>query len=354
MTTNQQILENTLLKTSNISLLVTGNVPFASGLSSSSSLTVCSAIVFLEIFGLGKILSKQDLAELTIKYERSVGTACGGMDQTICLFGEKIKAKVIDFNPIKLTTIDLPKNVSFIIGNSLTPSAKIDTLAFRYNKRVVENKLGIALIANKLKLTGNYDNLLSLQKELQVSFSQMKEIISTYLNQEKYTLDEVKKDLEINDLDLLLNSVPFYKDVLAKNTHYLLKQRLMHVASEAERVLNFSFLCNPDNSTEEVKALGDLMNASHYSCKNDYECSSEHLDKFVDFMTQKGAYGCRLTGAGWGGCFITMVDSEKVNFFMESLEKFYRENYDLRSYQSLDEVFFITKPGQGACIFKIK
>jgi len=351
---NNQALESSLLRTTNINILVTGNVPFASGLSSSSALTVCSAITFLHIFNQTQSISKQELAELTIKYERSVGTACGGMDQTICLFGEKNKAKLIDFNPIRLSSIDLPTSVSFIIANSCTPSAKIDTLAFRYNKRVVENKLGLALIAKNLKLQINkFENLLQLQKELQVSFFQLKEIISTSLTQDKYSEHEVKTILEIDSLDLLLNTVPYYTDVLQKNSEYFLRQRLIHVASEAERVISFAFSCKEDSSLDEIKELGNLMNSSHSSCKNDYDCSSEQLDILVDLLNRNGCYGSRLTGAGWGGCTVTMVDSNKVDHFLEVLKKFYEENHNIKDPLLLKDIFFITKPSQGACIYKL-
>ena len=347
----QGLLDDSLLKMTHINLLVTGNVPFASGLSSSSSLTVCAAITFLHIFGLSKTISKQDLAELTIKYERSIGTACGGMDQTICLFGENNKAKLIDFNPISLRDINLPPSVSFIVANSLTPSAKIDTLAFRYNKRVVENKLGIALIAKMLNLNAcSFSNLIQLQKELQVSFFQLRELISEYLIKDKYTIDEIEQSLGMKDLDQILNAVPYYRDVLNNNTEYFLKQRLLHVASEAERVIQFAFT-STGTDHETVKELGILMNLSHTSCKNDYDCSSENLDKLVELFIKNGAYGSRLTGAGWGGCTISMIDSQSLDKFMTILKKYYEENHNTKNEIDLKDVFFITKPGQGACIY---
>lgn len=88
------------------------------------------------------------LAELTISAERMAGTACGGMDQTISIMGEKGTAKLIDFVPsIKTTTVKIPDSVCLVIGNSCTPSPKLLTLGTRYNKRVVECKFALSAMA---------------------------------------------------------------------------------------------------------------------------------------------------------------------------------------------------------------
>ena len=79
------------------------------------------------------------------------GTACGGMDQTISITGEMNSAKLIDFIPsIKATNVTVPNSVALVIANSLTPSPKLLTLGTRYNKRVVECRFGLAIMALKL------------------------------------------------------------------------------------------------------------------------------------------------------------------------------------------------------------
>jgi galactokinase len=76
------------------------------------------------------------------------GTACGGMDQTISIMGEKGTAKLIDFVPsIKTTTVKIPDSVCLVIGNSCTPSPKLLTLGTRYNKRVVECRFALSAMA---------------------------------------------------------------------------------------------------------------------------------------------------------------------------------------------------------------
>jgi len=79
------------------------------------------------------------------------GTACGGMDQTISIFGEKNIAKLIEFNPV-LSAVDVkvPDSVALVIANSLTPSPKLLTIGTRYNKRVVECRFALYILALRL------------------------------------------------------------------------------------------------------------------------------------------------------------------------------------------------------------
>ena len=85
------------------------------------------------------------------------GTACGGMDQTISIMGKMNTAKLIDFVPtLKATDVKIPNSVSLVIANSLTPSPKLLTLGTRYNKRVVECRFAVAIMALKLKLCNSY------------------------------------------------------------------------------------------------------------------------------------------------------------------------------------------------------
>mmetsp|Transcript_25869 Transcript_25869/g.19509 ORF Transcript_25869/g.19509 Transcript_25869/m.19509 type:complete len:91 (-) Transcript_25869:663-935(-) len=80
------------------------------------------------------------------------GTACGGMDQTISLMAEKGKAKLIEFKPeMKAFDVQLPKDLCLVVSNSLTPSPKLLTVGTRYNKRVVECRFGVTILALKLQ-----------------------------------------------------------------------------------------------------------------------------------------------------------------------------------------------------------
>jgi galactokinase len=97
-------------------------------------------------------------------------------------------------------------------------------------------------------------------------------------------------------------------------------QRVRHVWREAERVQQFRMLLTEDDSPEQLQSLGALMLASHMSCRDDYECSCLELDLIVDTAQQAGAYGARLTGAGWGGCAVVLAAADRVASLRRALE----------------------------------
>ena len=355
-------------KIKKINLLVTGNIPSAAGLSSSSALTVASALTALNFLNLREKFTKFEIANATIDYERSVGTAGGGMDQTISICAEKGNAKLIEFTP-KLNTKNakLPNNVSFIILNSMTESTKVDTLAFRFNKRVVENKFALAIIAKNLKLNFTPKTLIELKNNYpkenndnnEINFRELNSLIENNLKDGNYSLEEIYNLLgNEEDIKKLLINIPLYEDVLEKNKDkdFCLKNRLLHVCSESERVENFFNLCNEDRdfTKEELLKLGNLMNESHQSCRDLYECSSKELDEIVKFASEKGALGARLTGAGWGGCAVIMVENDNVKFILNEFKSYYSEKCNVKftgnSFDKCDEYFFCTKPSKGACI----
>lgn len=142
-----------------------------------------------------------------------------------------------------------------------------------------------------------------------------------------------------------------------------LQQRALHVYGEANRVQNFRDICinnfddvNVFGDEEERKTndrilnkLGKLMSDSHISCSKKYECSCEELDELQILCIEGGALGARLTGAGWGGCIVSMVKSEQVDKFKSYVNK----NY----YASIPKVplnhVFTTSPSQGLTVLKI-
>ena len=101
-------------KIAGLNILITGNVPIAAGLSSSASLVVCSGFMTLFANKLQSQFSQQTLIERLIKYERSLGTACGGMDQSISVLARTGQALYIQFDPLDSEPVLLPKGVSKI------------------------------------------------------------------------------------------------------------------------------------------------------------------------------------------------------------------------------------------------
>jgi galactokinase len=130
-----------------LKILIDSHVPPAAGVSSSSAFCVCAAVVTMHANNLHEVIPKSDLSKMCVTAERMAGTACGGMDQTISIFAEIGRAKLIEFNPeLKAIDVTVPSSVSLVIANSLTPSPKLLTVGTRYNKRVVECRFGLYII----------------------------------------------------------------------------------------------------------------------------------------------------------------------------------------------------------------
>ncbi|KAG8736688.1 galactokinase [Ceratobasidium sp. 428] len=94
------------------------------------------------------------------------------------------------------------------------------------------------------------------------------------------------------------------------------------------------------------------MNASQASCASQFECSCSELDDLISIARGAGAVGSRLTGAGWGGCTVSLVKVGEVEEFMRKVREGYTPYRNL-SEEKLHEAMFATKPGAGACVFEL-
>ena len=347
--------------------MVQGDLPQAAGLSSSASLTVCTAIATLyansgkrmswkeflpenhpraqdmlaDYYIASDKITKSDLAESVTRQERLVGIACGGMDQAISLLAETGSASLIEFNPLRIYSVPLPEDCTFLIANSLTPSPKVLTQAYRYNKRVVECRIAIALLAK----SNNIDPLPKTLKEIQEklgTLDEMTTIVENAMPKLSYTTKDLEEILNTPLIEIV-KDIPFSDLVLTSNDEYKPRQRALHTYSEVKRVYEFRETCLKGNDPEK---LGQLMNESHESCKNLYECSSDELDRLVNLAREGGALGARLTGAGWGGCCICLVRNEELERLMKQLQSFYENNPLITD----DIVMFPSKPCRGACL----
>nr|KAF6500177.1 galactokinase 2 [Molossus molossus] len=290
--------------------LVDGTIPPSSGLSSSSALVCCAGLVTLTALGMN--LSK---------------------------------AKLIEFSPLRATDVKLPSGAVFVIANSCVEMNKAATSHF--NIRVMECRLAAKLLAKYKSL--QWDKVLRLeevQAHLGVSLEEMLLITEDALHPEPYSPEEVCRCLGISLQELRTQILsPNTQDVLI----FKLYQRAKHVYSEAARVLQFKKVCEeaPDNM---VQLLGELMNQSHVSCRDMYECSCPELDQLVDICRSFGAQGSRLTGAGWGGCTVSLVPADKLPSFLANVHEAYYQSSD-RSRAPEQQSLFATKPGGGALVF---
>uniref|UniRef100_A0A131Y3H5 Putative galactokinase n=1 Tax=Ixodes ricinus TaxID=34613 RepID=A0A131Y3H5_IXORI len=326
-------------------VLVHGSVPPSAGLSSSSALVCAAALATLRASGM--TMPKLKLASMCATSERFIGTQGGGMDQAIAFLAEQGTAKLIEFNPLKTTSVALPKGATFVVANSCVEMNKAATS--HYNVRVVECQLAALVIAKAHNLECKKRlRLGDVQASLGVPLHEMSSVAKLALHPASYTRAEL-----CNLLDL--DQDQFETSFLTRNTKHLqefkLYQRAVHVYEEASRVWRFKEVCdqnaNPDSFEGSLAMLGQLMNESHASCRDLYECSHPDLDRLVDASLQAGALGSRLTGAGWGGCAISLVPSEKVDDFLDRVKSAYYDNLDT----SKEAALFVTRPGSGAMVF---
>lgn len=330
-----------------LQVMVDGNIPPSAGLSSSSALVCCSSLVAL--FGNDLPLqSKVDIANLCAVSEKFIGTQGGGMDQAISFLAEPGKALKIDFNPLTSTEVSLPSGYAFVIANSLVEANKAAFSGF--NERVVECQLATKLIA---KVKG-FDwqttfKLAEAQKLLNLDLGKMVDIVKECLHEEPYTHSEICQLLEIPDGQLVEEVLPHMsvqaRDAAARLQRFKLYQRAMHVYNEAHRVIKFKETTEIQQDPHDTGIeLGALMTGSHDSCSGLYECSCPQLDQLVKVCQEGGACGARLTGAGWGGCTVSIVPESKLSAFMDSVA----DSYYKRPMSELSTTVFATNPGPGA------
>ncbi|KAL0042031.1 hypothetical protein WJX77_001255 [Trebouxia sp. C0004] len=342
------------------------------GLSSSSAFVCVAALALLAAFDVGN-QSKTDVAEFTTTCERYVGTESGGMDQAISMMGMPQIAKLIEFNPIRASDVVLPEGAVFVIANSLTVSNKAETAAGRYNMRVVECKLAAAVLAVTLGMSKEKAigvRILKEVEELAVSkLDKSKQSASDapcqaakhFLHEAPYEQAEIEGLLGTS-LTKLFEDNPSQQrsiPVAAKAGGFKLQQRTLHVFAEAQRVRDFQKVCNNAELSQDdkLKQLGDYMDASQASCRDLYECSCEELDTLIAECKKQGALGSRLTGAGWGGCTVSLIKQADAAHFITAIKSNYFEKCikdgKVKSDQ-LEEVIFASKPASGGAIIKLQ
>ncbi|CAG9771063.1 unnamed protein product [Ceutorhynchus assimilis] len=326
-----------------ICVVVSGTVPQSAGLSSSSALVSAAALAAAHSLKLQ--LPKEELANLCARCERYIGTQGGGMDQAIAFLAKEGCAKYIEFEPLRSTEVILPTGAVFVIAHSLTNLNKAATGDF--NCRVVECRLAAQIIAHKNSLDWTkIKRLGDLQKLLGLNLDEMLALTGECLKTTPYTKQDIIQ--ELNTTSSLVDTVS-----LTPNTRdiekFKLYQRALHVFNEAKRVKQFYETCkNAAGGEDTLLTLGTLMSQSHESLRDLYECSHPQLDKLVE-ISKSFTLGTRLTGAGWGGCTVSLVAPENVQKFIDSIkENFFKP---LGVTEGFEFIVFTTTPKSGACIY---
>ena len=320
-----------------LQVMVHGRVPTGGGLSSSAAIVCASSLAILHAHGI--TLTKGEVAEFSAKAERYVGVTSGGMDQAISIMGRQGIAQHVEFNPVRATEVVLPEEACFVIANSLTVSNKAEGAEGRYNLRVVECRLASAVLAvllgqgreeavlRRCTTLHHVEALVLAQDDYSASKNPALDAVHALLHEEPYDRAEIEGILGIKNIaaSTLFEGDASAGRVLAKFSTFKLRQRAAHVYSEKQRVLDFASVTRNSElkSQEKLHTLATLMDASQTSCRDLYECSSPELDALVACAKSAGALGSRLTGAGWGGCTVSLLKKENVGAFIDAVKKEY-------------------------------
>lgn len=368
-----------------VDLLVTGTVPAGSGLSSSAAMVVASTLAFLAVNGKldaniakdgSNKISKGDLVKLAVANEKRVGVNSGGMDQAASVICTPSSALYISFFPsLFASPVPLPSGAVFVCANSMVVSDKALGAKKGYNLRVVETLVGARILARQLGLPLSEGEKITLRE---VAGRLVGEVADQEMSIEKLSEVLERMDMEVDGLKPVgrddgeelgvtmeemirmseLSEEEFHEIYLSwvtvEATHFQLYKRAKHVFSEALRVLKFRQVClDAASSPPEtvMQTLGDLMNESQTSCRDLYECSCPELDELTRLAREAGAVASRLTGAGWGGCTVSLVPEGQVAAFIQKVKDTYPP-YRVLEGEKLNEVIFATKPSSGACVYK--
>ena len=271
-------------------LLVDGNVPQGAGLSSSASIEVAVGYALLDLAEQATDLSatagpkidgpnidrteidRTQLALLCQQAENEfVGARCGIMDQFVASHGRRGQALLLDCRSLEYRQLPLPDDVALAICNTMV---KHSIAKGEYNQRRAECEAGVRAL-------------------------------SKYLPQVRGLRDVTPEDLEAYGHDL--------PDVVMR--------RCRHVIGENARVLKAAAALEGG----DLQAFGNLMLESHRSLRDDFAVSCSELDLMVELAGQAdGVYGTRMTGGGFGGCTITLVQTGCVEAFQRTV----REGYE--------------------------
>ena len=270
------------------SLLVGGNLPPEGGLSSSSALTLA---LLQALFALaGERPGADDLVRLAVRAERIAAVAGGEMDQTVITRARAGHALHIRFHPSSLTPIPLPPGFSFVVGWSGQPSPKGGASKDLYHRMVVSARTAAALAAVAVgEDAGNPPAIGRLS-----AFSPS--------NLPVETTPGDAADMTGVPLEAL---VGVGKGALSADTALPVRAMACHIQTESLRVSEAVDALKSGHG----EALGTLMDASHASLCG-LGVATTGLDRVVSSMRRAGAWGARLTGAGFGGFALSVASPD--------------------------------------------
>lgn len=259
-------------------LMFWGDIPNGAGLSSSASIELATAVAMNKVFNL--YIPQVELVKFCQEAENKfVGMNCGIMDQFAIGMGKEGCAVLLDCNTLnyEYAPLDL-KGVSIVIMNTNKRRELADS---KYNERRSECERALKELQRKLPIKSLGD----------------------------LSIDEFEKN----------------KELITNPTD---RKRAKHAVYENQRTLQ----AVERLKAGDLKTFGKLMNESHISLRDDYEVTGKELDTLAEAAWQQpGVLGARMTGAGFGGCAIALVQDADVKHFIDNVGKIYREKTGLQA-----------------------
>lgn len=273
-----------------VDILLYGNIPNGSGLSSSASVEVVTGVMLRDLFGFDS-LTNIDLALIGQQSENEYnGVNCGIMDQFAVAMGKKDYAIFLDTSDLSYTYAPIKlDHARIVIASSNKKRGLGDS---KYNERRAECEAALA---------------------------------------------ELQKVVDIKSLgDLTEEAFEQYKDAIKDETR---KKRAKHAVYENRRTIQAVAVLEAN----DIAKFGQLMNASHVSLRDDYEVTGKELDTLVEEAWKiPGVIGSRMTGAGFGGCTVSIVENDAVENFISKVGEAYKKAIGYAA------DFYVIDVGEGA------
>ena len=247
-----------------------GNLPNGAGLSSSASLEVLTAVILKDAFSFD--ISMVDMVKLCQKAENEfIGMNCGIMDQFAVGMGKKDEAILLDCNTLEYRYSHIAlSGCSIVITNTNKPHVLTETA---YNDRRWESEQALKELKTKLDIHSLGD-----------------------LTEEEF---EENQNLITSDLE---------------------RRRAKHAVYENQRTIKAVAALEKN----DLATFGKLMHDSHVSLRDDYEVTCKELDTLAELAwAHDGVIGSRMTGGGFGGCTVSLVENDKLESFQKDIERDY-------------------------------
>lgn len=276
---------------SGMDILLYGNIPNGSGLSSSASVEVVTGFILRDLFGFD--VSNQELALIGQYSENKFnGVNCGIMDQFAIAMGRKDHAIFLD-------TADL---------------------SYEYAPVRLQNAKIVIACSNKKRGLGDS------------KYNERRSECET-------ALSELQKVVQIDSLgDLKEEEFEAVKTAIASDVRV---KRARHAVYENQRTIKAVQALKENN----LSLFGELMNASHVSLRDDYEVTGKELDTLVEEAWKlEGVIGSRMTGAGFGGCTVSIVEDGAIDAFIEKVGAAYQEKIGYAA------DFYVVEIGAGPAV----